>query len=422
LHGRIYALRPTSEHLTLFYLAMSLGGALGGLFTALVAPLVFDWVWEHPLLVLAAALLMPLPQALDWRGLPGLDPIVRNVALGVLVVAAILLALLLTSTFMDPERATSGRWFAVFLALAGLLLVPWRWLFVGVLGMTMLAQGGYDTIKTTLAQQRSRSYFGIYTVRDYARPYVRTLAHGTTLHGQQSLDPKRMLEPMSYYGPTSGAALALGQAQTLYGKTARVGVVGLGTGTLACFNRPGEQWRIFEIDPAVVRYSQNRTFTFVANCAPAAKLVLGDARLKLAQLPKGSLDILVVDAFSSDAIPLHLLTDEAFGVYFDALTPKGLLVLHISNRFIELEPVIAALAKHRGLTVMKRDDNPADRTTLTPSTWLALSRDPAMVAAVGKAQADAPWAALMPPATAVWSDDHASILPFVRWEHLLKTP
>jgi SAM-dependent methyltransferase len=306
--------------------------------------------------------------------------------------------------------------------LAGLLLVPWRWLFVGVLGMTMLAQGGYDTIKTTLAQQRSRSYFGIYTVRDYARPYVRTLAHGTTLHGQQSLDPKRMLEPMSYYGPTSGAALALGQAQTLYGKTARVGVVGLGTGTLACFNRPGEQWRIFEIDPAVVRYSQNRTFTFVANCAPAAKLVLGDARLKLAQLPKGSLDILVVDAFSSDAIPLHLLTDEAFGVYFDALTPKGLLVLHISNRFIELEPVIAALAKHRGLRVMKRDDNPADRTTLTPSTWLALSRDPAMVAAVGKAQADAPWAALMPPATAVWSDDHASILPFVRWEHLLKTP
>ncbi len=422
LHGKMYSLRPSPQHLTLFYLAMSLGGALGGLFTALIAPVLFDWVWEHPLLVLGAALLMPLPVALDWRRLPGLDPIVRQIGVGVVIFAAGILTLLLVTTFMDPAQATSGRWFAICLALAGLLLAPWRGLFVAVLGMTMLAQGGYDTIKTSLAGQRSRSYFGIYTVHDYANPNIRTLAHGTTLHGQQSRDPQRMLEPMSYYGPTSGAALALDQAQAIYGKTARIGVVGLGTGTLACFKRPGEQWRIFEIDPAVVRYSQDRTFTFVANCAPDAKLVLGDARLKLAQMPKGSLDVLVVDAFSSDAIPLHLLTDEAMGVYFDALVAKGLLVLHISNRFIELEPVIAALAKHRRLTVMKRDDNPVDRTSLTPSTWLALSRDPAMVSAVTRARSDAPWNPLLPPAPAVWSDDHASILPFVRWGHIVKTP
>jgi hypothetical protein len=422
LHGKMYALRPSPEHLTVFYLAMSLGGALGGLFTALIAPLLFDWVWEHPLLVLVAALLMPLPRALDWRRMPGLDPMFRRVTAALLLGTAAFLATELLGTFMIPELATKGRWLAIGTAVAGLALVPWRWMFVSVLGMMMLAQGGIDTVQTTAAGLRSRSYFGIYTVRDYEETNIRTLAHGTTLHGQQSLNPEQARQPMSYYGPSSGVAIALGDAQKLYGQNARIGVVGLGTGTLACFKKSAEQWRIFEIDPAVVRYSQDRTFTFVSKCAPDAQMIVGDARIKLAQLPKGSLDMLVIDAFSSDSIPLHLMTDEAFGVYLDALAPKGMLVLHISNRFIELEPAVAALARHRRLDVMKREDNPADRTALTPSTWLALSRDPAMVSALAEGRVDMPWANLMPPAKQVWSDDHASILPFVRWEHILKTP
>jgi SAM-dependent methyltransferase len=251
---------------------------------------------------------------------------------------------------------------------------------------------------------------------------VRTLAHGTTLHGQQSLDPAHSREPLSYYGPGSGAAIALGAAQGLYGEHARIGVVGLGTGTLACFHRPGEDWRFFEIDPAVLRLSRNGTFTFVRQCAPDAKVVLGDARLDLERMAAGSLDLLAVDAFSSDAIPLHLLTDQAFGSYLKVLGPRGLLLVHISNRFIELEPVLAALARERGLAVAKRDDNPYDRTFLAPSTWVALSRDPAVIAALGKARPDAPWAGLMPPAPRVWTDDHASILPFVRWQYLLRKP
>jgi hypothetical protein len=422
LHGRLYDLRPGTDQLTLFYVVMSAGGALGGLFTALVAPLLFDWVWEHPLLILAAAFLIPAPTLFNWRDLLDLDPFMARLAGVVLVMAAVLLAFLLMDNASQEGRSMGAGLLVLGLALVGLLLTPWRWAFASVALMTMLAQGGLGTIKTSLAGARSRSYFGVYTVREQPVEKLRTLAHGTTLHGQQSTDPARALQPMSYYGPTSGAALALDQAPALFGTAARVGVVGLGTGTLACFTRPGQQWRIFEIDPAVVRYSQDRTFTFIANCAPNAEIVIGDARLKLAQMPKSSLDMLVVDAFSSDAIPLHLLTDEAMGVYFDALTPRGLLVLHISNRFIELEPVIAALAKHRGLTVIKRDDNPYDRSTLTPSTWLALSRDPAIVATLGKARADAPWAALMPPSAQVWSDDHASILPFVRWENILKAP
>jgi hypothetical protein len=129
--------------------------------------------------------------------------------------------------------------------------------------------------------------------------------------------------------------------------------------------------------------------------------------------------VLLVDAFSSDAIPLHLLTDEAMGVYLDALSPRGVLLVHISNRYIELEPVLAAAARKRGLAALLRDDNPEDRVLLTPSSWVALSRDPASLKALAAGQPDAPWDRLAPPAPRAWTDDHASILPYVRWERLL---
>jgi hypothetical protein len=420
LHSRMYALRPQASQLTLFYLAMSAGGALGGLFTALIAPLVFDWVWEHPLLVLAAAMLMPLPALFDWRRWPELDPLMDRIGAAVLFAVGLFLAAQLYTVTMSPDSGMMRLWLTLGMAAIGMLLVPWRWLFVCLLGVLMLAQGGLDTIATTLDGLRSRSYFGIYTVRDYPESNLRTLAHGTTLHGQQSLDPAHRREPTSYYGPRSGVAIALGQAQALYGSGARIGIVGLGTGTLACYKQPGENWLFFEIDPAVLRFSRDRTFTFVADCAPDAKVSIGDARIALARMAPGNLDVLVVDAFSSDAIPLHLLTDEAFGVYLHALAPRGLLIVHISNRFIELEPVLAALARKRGLAVAKRDDNPQDRTTLTPSTWVALSRDPAKVAALAKAQPSAKWGPLLPPAERAWTDDHASILPYIRWENVLR--
>ena len=385
LHARMYALRPAASRLTLFYLAMSVGGALGGLFTALFAPLMFDWVWEHPLLVLSAALLMPLPPLLKWHLSPAIEPSMAR--LGALIIFLLIAVIAyLVIGLPSLQEPTLSRTFAILLmSLMGLLLLPWRWLFAPALFVMMLAQGGLDTLTTSLQGARSRSYFGIYTVRDYTDRQVRTLAHGTTLHGQQSLDPARLREPMTYYGPTSGAALGLAQAQPLYGSAARIGVVGLGAGTLSCAKRPGETWRFFEIDPAVLRYSRDGTFTYVSRCAPDAKVVIGDARIELAGMPKGSLDVLAVDAFSSDAIPLHLLTDEAFRVYFEVLGPRGLLLVHISNRYIELEPVLAAIARKQGLAIAKRDDNPQDRTFVTPSTWVALSRDPAVVAALGKA-------------------------------------
>lgn len=422
LHGRLYDLRPSASRLTLFYLVMSAGGALGGLFTALIAPVTFDWVWEHPLLVIAAAMLMPLVPLFNWHRMDGLDPGMARLAACVLVGVAALLAWFLLDYTAQENPGAPRIYVTGAIVFIGLLLVPWRALFVGVLALLLLAQGGWETFRTTLEGARTRSYFGIYTVHDYPASKLRTLAHGTTLHGQQSLDPPYALVPTTYYGPTSGIGVVLERSRALFGPAARVGVVGLGTGTLACYYRAGERWRFYEIDPAVLRLSLDGTFTYLTGCAREAEVVLGDARLELAKAAPGSLDVLAVDAFSSDAIPLHLLTDEAFGVYLRALSPKGLLVVHISNRYIELEPVLSAIARERGLTAAVRDDNPADRVALTPSSWVVLTRDPGQLKALAAQRGDAPWNKLEPPARDVWTDDHASILPYVRWHYLLGQP
>ena len=422
LHARLYDSRPHASQLTLFYFVMSAGGALGGLFTALIAPLVFDWVWEHPILVFAAALLLPRVPWLDWRRLAGLEPGMVRLLAAVAGAVVLWLCWMLWDETSLAEPGPARLWLSVAAAWVALLLVPWRWAYAAMLAAIMLAQGGVEPARDTMEGLRTRSYFGIYTVRDYPEAKLRTLAHGTTLHGEQLLDPQLRTMPISYYGPGSGIAIALTNAPRFYGPDASIGVVGLGTGTLACYAQPGERWHFYEIDPAVLEYSRNRTFTYLADCTPKARVVIGDARLELARAPKGSFDVLAIDAFSSDSIPLHLLTKEAFGVYLDALGRDGLLVVHISNRFIELEPAIAALARHHGLALAIRDDVPTEGVRLTGSSWVILTRDPARLDALRKLAPDKPMRDLLPPAPRAWSDNHASILPYIRWENLLGKP
>ena len=420
LHARLYDLRPDTGQLTRFYLIMSLGGVIGGAFTALFAPLVFDWVWEHPLLVLAAAALLPYEARLDWRRLRGLAPELMLALRITLFAFAVGLAYLLFGQF-DPTAPLRDRAVLVLgITLCGFMLVSWRLLFMLVLGALMLAQGGVETIQTSSDGLRTRSYFGIYTVRDYPEQKLRTLAHGTTLHGQQSTDPALRNVPVTYYGPASGAGMVFGNINALFGAQPRVGVVGLGTGTLACYFRPGSAWRFFEIDPAVLELSTNGTFTYLRDCAPQAQTIIGDARLELDKFRAGSFDVLAIDAFSSDAIPLHLLTDEAFGIYSQALDPRGILLVHISNRYIELEPALAALARKRGLTAVIRDDV-AGGKLLTPSSWVIIARNPARIDELRQLEPNLGLRALLPPAPRAWTDDHASILPYIRWNNLLRT-
>jgi hypothetical protein len=419
LHARLYDLRPHPLQLTKFYLTMSAGGALGGAFTAIVAPALFDWVWEHPLLVFAAALLMPLPELFKWHRMPGLGPAMARFTAWAILAMAVFLALPLYAVASEAEPGIHRYFLTVVLCGIGLLLLPWRVMFVTVLVVLMLAQGGIRTIETSLEDRRTRSYFAVYTVLDSPARQLRMLVHGTTLHGQQSTDPARRHEPMTYYGEGSGAAIALMQVPEMFGPAARVGILGLGAGTLACFRQPGQEWTFFEIDPVVLDLSRDGTFTYLQDCTPDADVVLGDARLEMAKYPAGSFDLLVADAFSSDSIPLHLITDEAMGVYLKALSEDGVLILHISNRFIALEPVVSALAKRHGLFAKVRNDNPGDRDFLTPSGFVALSRDPERIKVLAEAQPDAPWDELQPPASRVWTDSYASILPFIHWQKLL---
>jgi SAM-dependent methyltransferase len=415
LHARMYAMRPAPARLTQFYLVMSAGGVLGGLFTALIAPLVFDWTWEHPLLILAAAALLPLGA---WSGLLG--RIFRSPDTARMAVILLLFTVFVGSILFHAQLVEDPKWSAldvgafVLLIAATTLLAAQRWTFVAASLALLAALGALTQAQLTLKHARSRSYFGIYTVGDTPTG-ERRLQHGTTLHGVQRLGAGRERDATSYYGPTAGVGLALRSAERLYGPAARIGVVGLGVGTLACYRKPGQQWTFFEIDPEVLAYSTRRKFTFLERCAPDAPVVIGDARLKLEALPDASFDILVIDAFSSDAIPLHLLTQEAAQVYFRNLAKDGVLVIHISNRFIKLEPVLAALARNEGLTAAIRPDRP-EQSHLTASNWVVLSRDPARLAAL---TAQGGWRPLGPPAPTVWRDDYASILPQIMWSNFL---
>jgi spermidine synthase len=199
----------------------------------------------------------------------------------------------------------------------------------------------------------------------------------------------------------------------------------LGVGTVACYRKPGQRWDFFEIDRTVLSYSRDETFTFVSDCAPDADIHLGDARIVLDRFrermrPEDRFDALVIDAFSSDAIPLHLVTDEAFDIYRRTLADDGLLLIHISNRFIDLSPMMAAVAQRHGMIgVLRSHQDPPFADGISPSLWVVMARDPKPLAALLSARPDLAWHRLPPPAQEVWTDDFASILPFIQWQNVL---
>ena len=413
LHTRLYRLRPEPARLTGFYLAMSTGGALGGVFAGLVAPVLFDWTWEYPILILAAGALVPqlyLTQGLKtlWHR-PG-------AGVAAIVIALLVIAALAVVTGLSPERIAGMRYTLAFSLIAGIGLVTIgaRLPYMLVLFTALLLFGGLQSLRLSFGSDaRTRSYFGIYTVYDY--PSRRMLVHGTTVHGVQLLGtPERERTPTTYYTADSGVGRVMRAADMLFGPAARIGVVGLGTGTLACYRQPGQRWRFYEIDPAMAALARSR-FTFLARCQPDPDIAIGDARLSLERQAPGSLDLLALDAFSSDAVPMHLLTREAFAVYGRALQPGGVLAVHISNRFIDLAPVVAAAATEGGWQAMILNHTPSVLDTeASRSSWVVMTRDPETFAMI---QLDgAKWRRLRhPKGFESWSDDYASILPLLRF-------
>jgi hypothetical protein len=414
LHGRLYDSRPPAARLTSFYLVTAVGGALGGLFCGLVAPLAFDWVYEHPILVLAAGTLVPLRRVsgkFDPATLPATVTRVVRPVLWVVVAAA-------STALAFASQVTLQMGLLVSLVAVGVLTWSWRSVYVLVLLGLMCGLGARTTIPPSFTGDRARSYFGVYTVVDDHADHLRLLVHGGTTHGIELTTPGLEQTPTAYYGPDSGVGLVMAHAAELFGNDASVGVVGLGAGTLACYHQPGQHWQFFEIDPVVVRIARDSgQFHFLSDCAPDATMTVGDARLELGKVPDDSFDLLAVDAFSSDAIPMHLMTREAFDVYDRVVRDDGLVLVHITNRFMDLEPVLRALVERQGWTAAVHDSDPSesDRRTraYAPSLWVAMSRTPGALDGQLE-EIGGTWRPLETGEVRPWSDDFASVLPLLK--------
>ncbi|TPE58787.1 hypothetical protein FJQ54_17250 [Sandaracinobacter neustonicus] len=422
LHGTLANDRPAADRLTEFYLWMSVGGVLGGLFPALIAPRIFDWVYEHPILLLAAALLVPakpLTRRIGnlWRG-NRLGRLLRILTPPLVLALGWWLGIAFMAVDTPPLQIAAIGLMGLLAAISIGRPLMFSWILLNL----MLALGGWQQIDiSTIDHARQRSFFGIYTVQNSQSTQTRRLLHGTTMHGAQSLEPAKSRMPLTYYAPTSGIGLAMQSAPLLYGEGARIGVVGLGSGSLACYAETGEDWTFFEIDPLMVELATDpRIFSYVSQCQPHARIVVGDARLKLAEEPAARFDLLAVDAFSSDAIPLHLLTREAFESYRHTLSPGGVLMVHVSNRFLDLEPVVAAIAKELGMAARVRLYMPSlqDRAdySYNPSIWIALTADEASMTRFTEATGHSEeWLPLRhDKAVPAWTDGFASVLPVLK--------
>jgi len=358
-HGELYRLRPAPRRLTAFYLAVSAGGALGGLLVAVVAPLAFTGYYE----------------------------------LGIgLVVLATLAAL----------RFASINFAARWLSLAVLL---------GIAGCA--AYDGFRYQKNVSVA--TRSFYGVLRVKEFGRPgeeaHLRRLVHGAIMHGEQYMHDKTRRMLTTYYHEDSGIGAAIG---SLGERPARVGIIGLGIGTIAAYGRAGDVYRFYDIDPRVVELA-TREFTYLADSAARIELALGDARLALEREAPRRFDVLAVDAFSSDAIPVHLITREALGTYLGHVRPDGIVAFHVSNRFLDFIPVVARLAREHGAhAVLVRDDPDEEEDhRRSRSDWVLVSRDPAAL----KRQAIVERGAVEPedrPEWRTWTDDYSNLIQILK--------
>ena len=383
LHGRLADDRPAPSHLTEFYLVISLGGALASAFVAIVAPSVFPGVWELPILLVAAlaglALVTPAPRRAKANGLdfsPFLHGSKRRL-IPYVVLGGLLLGALVATHALATEAGL--RWLLV----GGLLLLvggrPW-FLAVATAFVLMLA----TFVLQPPAEFRDRSFFGVTEVMYSPDGDLKLLMNGTTVHGSQSTDPAKRDTPQSYYvrtGPV-GDVFSILAAES---HPRQVGVIGLGGGAIATYVDDQTTMTFFEIDPIVIQVASDPTyFTYLADAPIRPTVVEGDARLSLADQPDGRFDMLVMDAFSSDSIPVHLLTAEAIKDEVRALDATGLIVFHVSNRYYDLTPPIAAAVRELGLTVLGKEHTPGavHEPGETPSKWLAASADPAILEAL----------------------------------------
>jgi hypothetical protein len=421
-HGELARTRPPARQLTIFYLALSFGGMVGGLFAGLVAPYAFSWVAEYPILATLAVFCRPFAQNI-WkpfdRWLWPLSPerwsyinswfwpaatVVAILALTpglggtpadddelLLTTVVIFLVTISVITFRDPPKSA----FAVVIALAAIRIYP----------------GGEYHVETL------RSFFGVHKIFETDDGRFRVLKHGSTIHGAQVIADEdgepvsgRPL-PITYYHDKSPMNQVIQAVRSRKGAPLRTAVIGLGAGTLACQIGPGESWRFFEIDPTVIEIARDpRRFSYLSSCAPDLPVVLGDARLTFAHELDRTYDLIIVDAYSSDAIPVHLATAEAMALYKSKIAPHGVVLMHISNRHLELKSVVRGIAAANGLKtwLWSNPDEIADDANYVFTSEVAIAAENAED--IGELKWNTFWVLSPPdPSVRTWTDDYSNI-------------
>lgn len=402
-HTKLADSRPDPRHLTEFYFWIALGGVLGGVFTASIAPAVFNSVFEYPLL----AAMVPFfrsgkPEQKTW-----LTP-----ALFAAAVVAIWLVFRATGLDSDTE--------ALALVHTALLFAAYKFKnyarrfalsFAALLLTYALILPGY--IEGASRLHSTRNFFGVKKVLEDRDARLRKLLHGDTIHGSESTEPDRAGQPVSYYYP-GGSVSDVIEMMRRRGKPQHFGVVGLGAGTMAAYADANHRVTFYEIDPSVEPIARE-FFSFLRRCGPNCDVVTGDGRLKIAEAPEGTFDLLLLDAFSSDSIPAHLISREALQLYLGKLAPDGVLLFHVSNRYLNVGELVSALVKDAGLAAYSRFDDAGElrnRGKSSANHLVAARRMEDLKTIEGRPE----WRPVIAPSgVRPWTDDYSNLLALIRW-------
>ncbi len=401
--------RPARDHLTLFYLWLAIGGAIGGLFNAIVAPEIFATPLEYPLVIVAACFLKPFRVPGRLTSAPIRD-----------LVAALALGAIAVGLFLAVPKIPGGSAYPVQIATAVVIALvclgfSGRPIRFGLGVAAMLLASTVRPSPFGEIEHVERSFFGVHRVTIDRANNLRLLYHGSTLHGAQSLEPGREHVPLTYYtrqGP-------IGQVfNAFHGPgPGSVAVIGLGTGTLSSYAEPGQKWVFYELDPAIVRLAgPSGFFSYLRECKARPRVVVGDARWSLAHASADVYDLIIVDAFSSDAIPVHLLTREALRVYLSRLSADGIIAFHISNRYLALERPVADLARDAGLSCVWRAEprlsEQDEELGYSSSDWIVLTRRAEGLSELTGADG---WTEVPGKPERIWTDDYVNTFSVLHW-------
>jgi hypothetical protein len=417
-HGELARTRPAAKYLTGFYVGLSFGGMVGGLFAGLIAPFTFSWVAEYPILAALAVLCRPPAEERLQNWNRWFWPLL-------VIIAVLLIAPTYSNGKLYAWLEEQRVYVITLVAMIGMILTVLRVTgtakFAGIIVLALVLVRAYPADDGRV--ETVRSFFGVHKIVVTANGQYHVLMHGTTIHGAEKFQNDDGTpvtgrpEPITYYHKDGGIGQAIAAIRERKGAPLRVAVIGLGSGTLTCASEPGETWKFFEIDQSMVDTARDpKYFSYIQSCAPDLKPVIGDARLTFAREPDGIYDLIIVDAYSSDAIPIHLATEEAMEIYKDKLAPQGAVAMHVSNRHLELSSVVVGIADANDLKswVYSEDSNRESEYIFATSVVVSAREE----TDVGKLASSEQWALTEADEhQRVWTDDYSNVLGAV-WRRL----